>query len=130
MVIPERLMPASRASDWATPTPTASRYSRLSSWRELSGAACPEPTAFTRASERRRTRSPANRIIPLMVRKMAAASGLANRVRSWCSKARPSTPTGMVPMMISQASRSSDVSARRLPRVRKKAAMMRAQSLR
>ena len=42
-----------------------------------------------------------------MVRKMAAASGLANRVRKVCSRASPVMPTGMVAMTSSQASRSS-----------------------
>jgi hypothetical protein len=44
---------------------------------------------------RQRRPSPASRISPLMVRKMAAASGLANRVRKVCSRARPVMPTGM-----------------------------------
>ncbi len=42
-----------------------------------------------------------------MVRKMAAANGLANRVRKVCSRASPVMPTGMVAMTSSQASRSS-----------------------
>ena len=42
-----------------------------------------------------------------MVRKIAAASGLANRVRKACSNSSPVIPTGIVPMMSSQASRSS-----------------------
>ena len=56
-----------------------------------------------------------------MVRKMAAISGLAVSVRSWCSKARPISPAGMLAKMISQASRSVLVSAARLESVAKKA---------
>jgi hypothetical protein len=76
----------------------------------------------------------ASRISPLMVRKMAAASGLANRVRKVCSKASPVMPTGMVAMMSSQARRSSAsvVTRRRAAMegrmVRANPAMMRTQS--
>ena len=48
-----------------------------------------------------------------MHRKIAAASGVANSVRSDFSATSPTIPTGMVPMMISQASRESAVSMRR-----------------
>lgn len=71
-----------------------------------------------------------------MVRKMAAASGLANRVRKVCSNANPVIPTGMVAMTISQASRSSAfcVTIRRAAMlgrsVRKKPRIMRTQSAR
>ena len=49
-----------------------------------------------------------------MVRKMAAASGLANSVRRPCSNTRPTIPTGMVPSTSSHAMRSGGVSIRRL----------------
>ena len=40
-----------------------------------------------------------------MVRKMAAASGLAKSVRNECSNTRPTIPTGTEPMMSSHAMR-------------------------
>jgi hypothetical protein len=72
----------------------------------------------------------------LIVRKIAAASGLANRVRKVCSSSSPVMPTGIVPITSSQASRSSlsRATIRRSlsvgPRVRNQAEMMRTQSLR
>ena len=44
----------------------------------------------------RRSRSPISKITPLMLRKIAAARGLANRTRSLCSKRTPAIPTGIV----------------------------------
>ena len=49
----------------------------------------------------------------MRVRKIDAASGLANTVRNECSKASPKRPTGMVPRMSSQAIRWWGVSMRR-----------------
>jgi len=43
----------------------------------------------------------------LTVRKIAAAVGEANNVRSLCSSARPRIPAGIVPTTITQASRAS-----------------------
>ena len=60
------------------------------------------------SSVRRRARSPASRIRPLMNRKMLAATGLAKTVRKTCSSARPVMPTGIVARTISQARRSSE----------------------
>jgi hypothetical protein len=65
-----------------------------------------------------------------MVRKMAAARGLANTVRSVCSRARPITPTGIVATMMSQARRSSGVVSLRVRTIRKNALMIRTQSAR
>jgi hypothetical protein len=64
------------------------------------------------------------------VRKIAAASGLANKVRRVCSSARPVIPAGMVATMSSQAIRSSGVVSRRVRRVWKKPPMIRIQSAR
>ena len=66
-----------------------------------------------RVGTRRRSRSPTAKTTPLMVRKMAAASGLANRVRRPCSNSSPTMPTGMVAMISSQAMRASELSTRR-----------------
>ena len=44
-----------------------------------------------------------------MSRKMAAAVGLANNVRRWCSNEMPMTPTGMVTITSNQHIRSADV---------------------
>jgi hypothetical protein len=63
-----------------------------------------------------------------MVRKVAAASGLAKSVRSWCSRDNPRIPTGMVATMTNHAARSSAVSARRLARLEKNPLMIRTQS--
>ena len=61
-------------------------------------------TAGTRAC-RRRSISPPARISPLIVKKMAAASGLAKSTRNLCSKIRPVMPAGMVATTNSQAMR-------------------------
>ncbi len=66
----------------------------------------------------------------MTVRKMEAASGLANWVRNLCSRARPTMPAGIVAMPSSHARRSSGVSILRRTRLRKKPRMMRTQSLR
>jgi hypothetical protein len=50
---------------------------------------------------------PASRIRPLMMRKIAARMGLPNRTRNSCSNTSPTSPTGIVATMISQARRSS-----------------------
>ena len=65
---------------------------------------------------------------PLRVRKMAAANGLANRVRSECSKMRPNRPTGMVAITSSHAMRSWLVSIRRRRIERTKPLVMATQS--
>ena len=54
------------------------------------------------------------RINPLMVRKIDAASGLANSVRRECSNTSPKIPTGTVPMISSHAMRWCGVSTRRV----------------
>ncbi len=70
------------------------------------------------------------------MRKIAAATGLANRMRKVCSNSTPVRPTGMVAMISSQARRSSEsvVTIRRAlrlgRRVRRKPRMIRAQSCR
>ena len=64
-----------------------------------------------RLDARRRKRSPASRISPLMNRNTLAATGLAKIVRNVCSSASPVMPTGIVARMISHASRSSASSA-------------------
>jgi len=63
-----------------------------------------------------------------MVRKTAAYNGLANSTRKVCSSARPVMPTGMVATTSSQASRSVDVSIRRVRSVRTNAPTIRTQS--
>ena len=66
---------------------------------------------------------------PLTIRKMAAA-GLGERVRNVCSSTSPVSPTGIVAMTISQASRSVDVSTLRVRGVQPKALTIAIQSLR
>jgi hypothetical protein len=61
------------------------------------------------AGSRRRSRSPAYKITPLTVRKMAAGIGLPRTVRNMCSSSRPTMPTGIVARMISQVSRWSAI---------------------
>ena len=67
------------------------------------------PAGAVWAGSRRRSRSPAYKMTPLTVRKMAAGIGLPRTVRNVCSSSRPAMPTGMVARMISQASRWSAV---------------------
>jgi hypothetical protein len=52
-----------------------------------------------------------NKTIPLIVKNIAAASGLANSSLSLCSKRRPVIATGIVPNIKSQASFSNLVFA-------------------
>ena len=66
-----------------------------------------------------------SKITPLTVRKIAAASGLANSVRRACSNTRPVSPAGIVATISSHAMRSSGVSRRRVRSVRKKPPMIR-----
>ncbi len=68
------------------------------------------------------------RIPPFTVKKMAAASGLANSVRNVCSSASPMMPAGIVAMMMSQAIRSWTVSTLRWRIELKKPPMIRTQS--
>ena len=120
MVTPDRLIPAKRARIWVQPTAMPRKSGNESSRRKLvassslAAAVVAAPLvwrprgALSRpalASERRRSTSAPSRITPLMVKKIAAESGLANWVRSLCSKARPTIPTGMVARMISQIRR-------------------------
>ena len=77
---------------------------------------------------RRFSSSAPTRIKPLMVRKMAAASGFANSVLNWCSKRSPAIPTGMVATMSIHAIRWSAVSIRRVRSVAKNPPMIRTQS--
>ena len=56
-----------------------------------------------------------------MTRKIEAYSGLASATRIGCSSTSPRMPTGIVAMMISQASRSVEVSTLRFRNVAKNA---------
>ena len=66
----------------------------------------------------------------MIVRKIAAASGLANSVRSACSSARPVMPAGIVATISSHAIRSSGVSSLRVRSVRAKPRTIRTQAAR
>ena len=88
--------------------PRAPRGSRRPRRSPLRRHPVPRPGPRDGGSARRGSGCP-----PLTVRKSAAASGLANRTRKVCSRASPTTPTGMVAMTMSQASRWSGVWIRR-----------------
>ena len=76
----------------------------------------------------RRRRSLYSRISPLIARKIAVSSGLANTwVNTFCS-ATPAMPTGIVARMIIQASRSSGVETDRVRTDEMKPPAMRSQS--
>ena len=64
----------------------------------------------------------------MIIRKIAAAVGLANRTRSGCSSANPITPVGIDAATISHASFSVGVSIRRRQRLTKNARMIAIQS--
>ena len=64
----------------------------------------------------------------MIIRKIAATSGLAVAVRAVCSSRMPRIPVGMQATMINHANRSIGVSARRLRSVPKKALMISTQS--
>ena len=122
-------MPANSASTWAVPITPASRTSSVSSRRPPSGST-PSLMARARTSARFRTRSPRVRITPLLIRKTAAASGLAKTVRSVCSRRTPVRPAGMVATTNSQPRRSSEVSIRRRRAERTRPRTMRTHSRR
>ena len=75
-----------------------------------------------------RNRSPAYRISPLMIRKIAARTGLPNSTRNSCSNATPTSPTGIVARMIIQAIFWSTVLISRSRIELKKPPMIRTQS--
>ena len=86
MAVPLREIPAKRARICAQPMAREVGALIASSLR----------CAAWRPWDRRR-RSPTSKITPLMVRKIAAARGLANSTRSLCSISTPAMPTGTVP---------------------------------
>ena len=95
---------------------------RRRAWRPRGSASSRTSAAFAQALGRRTAAA------PLTIRKIAATSGLAVSVRSWCSKASPIRPAGMLRDDDQPRQPLVGVSARRLPSVRKKAATISTQS--
>ena len=89
MVTPLRDIPANSAKTCAEPIEIALLALRLSNFR-----------IWTCLPRVRISRSMAIKIIPLMVRKIAAASGFAKSTRNSFSKRIPAIPTGMLPIKI------------------------------
>ena len=94
IVTPLREMPANRARICDEPMAKA-RAGRIGSSRLYARV----------APARRSSRSPTSRITPLIVRKIAAASGLAKSTRNLCSSSDARDADGHVPTARTKSSR-------------------------